>query len=93
MFDFLRVYFTGQNIKSFFLPAVKFQGHTTNSPMIHFCIICEMESMELAQVVDEQCTGDFVGMGIVTADNNDLRIGRGNLVDPLAFLRNTWVVQ
>lgn len=93
VFDFLRGCFAGQNIKSFFLPAVKFSGRTPYSPMIHFCVVCEMENMESAQVVDEQNAGDFVNMGIVTADNAAIRRGRDDLVDPLVSLKNTWVGQ
>ena len=93
MFDFLRRYFIKQKIKSFFLPAVKYLGKTPNSPMIHFCVICSMDSIESSQAVDEQSAGDFVSMGIVTADNNDLRKGRGDLVNPLTSLQNTWVVR
>jgi len=88
MFDFLRSYLVGQNVKSFFLPAVKFFGRTIRSPMIHFCVICAMENLESAQVVDEQSAGDFVGMGMVTADDRGLTKGSP---DPITLLANSWV--
>jgi len=88
VFDFLRGCFVGQNIKSFFLPAVKFLGRTRFSPMIHFCVVCEMERLESAQVVDEQSAGDFVSMGMVTAKDRGLTKGSP---DPTALLANSWV--
>lgn len=88
MFDFLRGCFVGQNVKSFFLPAVKFLGKTRYSPMIHFCVVCAMERVESAQVVDEQSAGDFVDMGMVTAGDRGLT---GGLSDPTALLTNSWV--
>lgn len=96
MFDFLRGCFAGQNIKSFFLPAVEYLGKTTRSPMIHFCIIGEMERLESAQVVDEQSAGDFVSMGTLRADKTGLT-SRNSIsnrsVDPVALLRHSWVDQ
>jgi len=88
MFDFLRAYLVGQNVKSFFLPAVKFFGRTTKSPMIHFCVICAMENLESAQVMDEQSAGDFVSMDMVTAEDRGLTKGSP---DPTALLANSWV--
>jgi len=88
MFDFLRAYLVGQNVKSFFLPAVRFIGRTEWSPMIHFCVVCAMESLESAHVVDEQSAGDFVGMGMVTAEDRGLTEGSP---DPIALLTNSWV--
>jgi hypothetical protein len=88
MFDFLRTYLVGQNVKSFFLPAVKFFGRTKKSPMIHFCVVCEMENLESAQVVDEQSAGDFLGMDMVTAEDRGLTKG---LLDPITLLANSWI--
>jgi len=88
VFDFLRGCFAGQNIKSFFLPAVEYLGKTQYSPMIHFCVVCAMESVESAQVVDEQSAGDFVGMSIVSVKNSGLKNDSPN---PISLLTNSWV--
>jgi hypothetical protein len=88
MFDFLRAYLVGQNVKSFFLPPVKFFGKIQWSPMIHFCVVCAMEDLQSAHVVDEQSTGEFVGMGMVTAEDGGLTKGSPN---PVALLKNSWV--
>jgi len=90
MFDFLRGCFAGQNIKSFFLPAVRFQGRTKWSPMIHLCVVCQMEGIESAQVVDEQSAGDFVGMDMITAKDGGLTEDSPN---PTTLLTNSWVVR
>ena len=90
MFDFLRGCFAGQNIKSFFLPAVRFLGRTERSPMIHLCVVCQMERLESAQVVDEQSAGDFVSMDMITAEDRGLTKGSPN---PITLLTNSWVVR
>jgi hypothetical protein len=90
IFDFLRGCFVGQNVKSFFLPTVEFLGRTRWSPMIHFCVVCSMENLESAQVVDEQSAGDFVGMKIVSVKDRGLKIGSPN---PITLLTNSWVGQ
>lgn len=88
MFDCLRGYFIGQNIKSFFLPTVKFIGKSSRSPMIHFCVVCIMENLESAQVVNEQDAKEFIDMGMVTAKAGGLI---DNVPDPVELLKNSWV--
>jgi len=88
MFDFLRNCLVGQNVRSFFLPTVKFIGASRRSPMIHLCVICQMESVESAQVTDEQSAHEFINMGIVSAGDRGLSKGSP---DPITLLKNSWV--
>jgi len=88
MFDFLRNCLLGQNVKFFFLPTMKFIGTTRSSSMIHLCVICQMESLESAQVADEQNDEEFIRMGIISAGDRGLSKGSPS---PITLLENSWV--
>jgi len=88
MFEFLRNCLVGQNVRSLFLPTLKFKGTSQSSPMIHLCVICQMESLESAQVTDEQSTDEFVSMGIISVGDRGLASGSP---DPVVLLTNSWV--
>ena len=93
VFTFLREYMHGQNVESVFLPPVSYMGRTTRSPMVHFVVICRMETEEQAQVVDSQCAADFLSLSLLRVANQRLevdtgRANQGNVVqDPVTFLR------
>jgi len=92
IFTFLREYLHGQNVQSIFLPPVSYIGSTERSPMIHFVVICSMETVEEAQVVDAQSAGDFLQMDIVRAGDEGLTVvteleHQASGTDPVCYLR------
>jgi hypothetical protein len=93
VFSFLREYLHGQNVSSVFLPPVYYMGRTIRSPMVHFVVVCYMESQEQAQVVDSQSAEEFLNLNLLHATDNRLEVAtvsstQGNVVqDPVVFLR------
>lgn len=60
IFTILRDYFKGHNIASFFFPIIKYIGRTSRSKMLHFTILCRMESECLPQPNEFQTAEEFL---------------------------------